>query len=103
MVDMIGVGTCTPTSANVCLGSETNLMELDKLTLAEYRASSAATFPAEFGACVMMKGQTRASLSVDIAPSLDAEFAHVVQPADDVTQSSGYSNISESAYDMVNK
>ena len=98
MVELVGVGTCTPTKANVCLGSETKLMDLYNLNLAEYRASSDAVYPAEFGGCVPLAGQPVYQAAVPAVETPDPSVSQVAAP--DISASSGYSNISESAYIM---
>ena len=92
---MIGVGTCTPTLGNVVLGTDSRLMDLCHLTLAEYRASPAAVYPAEFGGFIPFAGQSQPVTTTPLViPRPESPVLNAVG------HSSGYSNISETAYKM---
>ena len=105
MVNLVGVGVCTPTIANVCLGDADVVMELDHLTLAEYRVSAEATFPAQFGGQVLSpfdRADSVVSVNSDI---LAAQRGFATVALDDSSQShdSRYDNISQSCFDMLEK
>ena len=100
MIGMVSISTCTPTFRNVCLGSESKLMELDHLSLAEYYASPDATYPADFGGRVSHSSQVMTS--AELSEPLASEFTSPPEvPTGDV--SSDYHNISQSCYEMLEK
>ena len=105
MVSLVSTGVCTPTLANVCLGDADVVMELDHLTLAEYRASPNATFPAMFGGRVSSGFDLDVSVASINSSVLARELGFVRRssPIPDRTESSGYSNISQTCYDMLEK
>ena len=103
---MVDSGTCTPTLASVCIGDDDLVMELDHLDLADYRASSAATYPAVFG------GQVKSPF--DLSQLSESSFAELnpadlgfVQPDSVESIETGstvdYSNISSRCYDMLER
>ena len=99
MVSMVGVSTCTPNLRNVCLGSESDLMELDHLCLAEYYASSDATYPTIFGGRVSPPSQvSQDPVVVDAADS--AKFESLANAS---SRSTNSYDISRSCYDMLEK
>ena len=103
MVDLLGVGTCTASLASVCLGDDTQVMEMDHLTLAEYRACPDSTYPPCFGGHVPYA--PNGSPAVD-APSVDYSalgFVSVQPENIPSSLSSGYSNISRSSYEMLER
>ena len=94
---MMSASTCTPNIRNVCLGSESVLMELDHLSLAEYYSSEDATYPAIFGGRVKHPSQLPDPPVVETVSA--AESAAVAE----ATTSSGYGHISQSCYAMLEK
>ena len=101
MVDMVGAATCTASIGSVCLGDDEFLMEMDHLTLAEYRVHPDSTFPAHFGGQVPLKDV--APRNVTPVDPVTLGFESRAVPNNDVSGSSGYSNISRSSYDMLEK
>ena len=103
MVDMVGVGTCTASLGSVCLGDDDVLMEMDHLILAEYRVHPDSTFPARFGGQVPFQdAPVRVASPVPDLPIAQG-FASQAVPVADVGDLSGYSNISRSSYEMLEK
>ena len=103
MVNMVGVACCTASFSNVCLGDAEILMEMDHLTLAEYRAHPESTFPAIFGGRVP-HADSESSPSPSTPANSSAHGFISVGAQDPVTpDSSGYSNISRSSYEMLEK
>ena len=100
MVGMVGVSTCTPTFSNVCLGSESRLMDLDDLCLADYYASPDATYPAVFGGRVPHPSQVMTT--GELAESVPEE-PPVTSKSPKINESSNYHDISQSCYDMLEK
>ena len=100
MVGMVSVSTCTPTFRNVCLGSESKLVELDSLSLAEYYASPDATYPVDFGGRIPHSSQV-----MSLAELSESVPEDIVSPVEDpkTDVSSGYHDISQSCYDMLEK
>ena len=74
-------------------------MDLYNLSLSEYRASADATYPADFGGCILLAGHTRPPSGSGPDATLPG-FQSAVPPTNHDSVSSGYSNISESAYKM---
>lgn len=76
-------------------------MDLYNLTLSEYRASTEAVYPAEFGGFVPFAGQVQPI--VEPTPPVPSGFESTPAPQNETSLSSGYSNISESAYKMLER
>ena len=103
MVNMVGASCCTASLSNVCLGDDEIVMEMDHLTLAEYRLHPDATFPAIFGGRVTADD---VGVVPESPPSVNpVELGFVSTGAQDVnvSGSSGYSNISRASYEMLEK
>lgn len=103
MVDMVGASCCTASFGNVCLGDEEIVMELDHLTLAEYQVHPDATFPAIFGGRVLSSVSERRPVTPPPINPADLGFVSVGAQADNSPDLSGYSNISRSSYEMLDK
>ena len=103
MVGLVGVGSCTATMANVCLGDDEFVMEMDHLTLAEYRADSESTYPACFGDRVDLRSETQPDVPAESVPANNHGFVAPEPTSDSTSRSSGYSNISRSCYDMLER
>ena len=101
---MVGGSCCTASFANVCLGDEDLIMEMDHLTLAEYRLHPESSYPAAFGGRVPFAGEDSASVVTPPVDPADLGFISVgVQELDSTSDSSGYSNISRTSYEMLEK
>ena len=103
MVNMICSSTCTASLANVCLGDDDLMMEMDNLTLAEYRAHPESTFPDQFGGEVPFQGSEMATKSPLPEPPTVPVFSTPAAPSSNSSLSTGYSNISRSCYDMLER
>ena len=95
--------TCTASLANVCLGDDDLLMEMDNLTLAEYRVHPESTYPAQFGGKIpFQESNSSTSSSVSDSPSVPV-FPVPAMPSSGSSLSTGYSNISRSCYEMLER
>ena len=103
MVNMVGASCCTASLANVCLGDDDLVMEMDHLTLAEYRLHPEASFPAAFGGRVAFLSDSPRPASPPPVNPADLGFVSVGAQEPVTPNSSGYSNISRSSYDMLEK
>ena len=104
MVDMIAASTCTATLANVCIGDEEFVMEMDELTLAEYRVDPASTYPTAFGGRVDLVSGDASIASAEPVNPADLGFVHAETDSSTGTSAtSGYSNISRSCYEMLER
>ena len=99
---MVGVSCCTATLASCCLGDDELRMEMDDLTLAEYQAHPDSTYPKEFGGQVPYKN---APPKPPAAPAFNpnVNLSSASTSVSNSTRSSGYSNISRSCYDMLER
>ena len=78
-------------------------MEMDNLTLAEYRAHPESTYPAQFGGKVPYR-ETEMPPASPAPESPDVPvFSSVAAPSSNSSQSTGYSNISRSCYNMLER
>ena len=102
---MVGVGVCTPTIANVCLGDEEVVMEFDHMSLAEYRAYSGATYPAGFGGRVLSpfdETGTAGDLS-SLSDPANLGFLHADSESAASEPPSDVHEISQSCFEMLEK
>ena len=102
---MVGVGVCTPTIANVCLGDEEVVVEFDHMSLAEYRACSDSTYPAGFGGRVLStfdETDTTGDSSSSPNPA-DLGFLHADSESVASEPSSDVHEISQSCFEMLEK
>ena len=100
---MVGASCCTASLGSVCLGDDEIVMELDHLTLAEYQVHPDATFPAIFGGRVLPATAPSRPVTPPPVDPVDLGFVSVGAQADASAVSSGYSNISRSSYEMLDK
>ena len=103
MVNMVGVSCCTASLGNVCLGDDDVLMEMDNLTLAEYRAHPESTYPRIFGGRVPYSGSAIPEVPDSPPDPAALGFVSVGAQEPPTPDSSGYSNISRSSYEMLEK
>ena len=103
MVKMIGASTCTASLANVCLGDDEFMLEMDNLTLAEYRAHPDSTFPARFGGKIPYHDPNSPPRDPSPEPFPVPVSAVPAAPSRNSSSSTGYSNISRSCYEMLER
>lgn len=103
MVEMISASTCTASLANVCLGDDDFMLEMDNLTLAEYRAHPESTFPACFGGKVPYNDPNLPPRDPSPEPIPVPMSPVPAAPSRNSSSSTGYSNISRSCYEMLER
>ena len=98
---MVGVGVCTDTLASVCVGTSTQLMDPDLLTLAQYQDSPTSTFPVEYGSQV----DFRAATVVYGPQPLPPNFQAAAVSSDETTSStvSSVPVVEDSCYFMLER
>ena len=99
MVDLVGVGVCTDTVANLCLGEATTLMDPDHLTLAQYQMAAGSSFPVKYGREVAFSG---APEYLNPQP-LPTGFNVLTTESSAGSDSTTVSNVSDTCYFMLER